>query len=401
MREQHEIPYLDFHAPGFSTRSLDVNLARKKNWCAKTPFGFAVLRHREVGLLLRDKRLRQGSYAWPVINGLEGSFAEFWSRSVISKEGETHRKLRSLAMPALAPDFIESLIPEFDRISTQLTQTLCVKSRCEFMQDFSIPFAGLAICALLGLEDEHWDSLSSDASDLGLAMGLDCKSHEKIFNAACDRLMNLAGTLIERARTGEDRASYVARLVSQANTLGNVSEQELLDMVVISIFGGVDTTRSQLGFAMGLFIQHPDQWQILRKEPVMVPQAIEEIIRAWPTTTWATREAVEDFVFQDQPIKAGDTLHMLVHASARDPAICEDPSFDITKKRKIHFGFGGGAHHCLGALVARTDMASALTSLVGTLEQFEYDGEPEWLPDSGNTSPVRIPLIYQLSDGCD
>lgn len=390
------LPFLDFLQPGFSTRSQSVLEAREKRWCARTPFGLAVLRHREVGLLLRDKRLRQGSYAWPDKNGLEGSFAEFWKRSVISTEGQQHRKLRSLAMPALAPDFIESLVPEFERISSMLINRLTQSDRCEFMGDFSIPFAGLAICSLLGLDDKHWNHLSSDASDLGLAMGVDCKVHEATFNAACDRLMVLAADLIDRARRGDDRKHYVARLIRQAEEVGDVTEQELLDMVVISIFGGVDTTRSQLGFAVGLFIQHPEQWQILRSNLDLVPQAIEEVIRAWPTTTWATREAIEDFEFQDHTIMKGETLHMLVHSSARDPAISDTDEFDIARSRKIHFGFGGGAHHCLGALVARTDMACALTALARIWVTMEFDDVPEYLPDSGNTSPVRLPIRYEL-----
>lgn len=391
------LPFLDFQAPGFSTRSQEVIDARKSGWCAKTPYGYAVLRHRDVGTLLRDKRLRQGSYAWPQTNGLTGSFAEFWSRSIISTEGETHKQLRMLAMPALAPDYIESLKPKFDKISADLVDRLKAKNTCEFMEDFSIPFAGKAICTLLNLDPEDWHQLSHDASDLGLAMGIDCKSHEPTFNGACDRLMVLASQLVERARSGEDKESYVARLVKQHEVLGSVGEQALLDLIVISIFGGVDTTRSQLGFAMGLFIQHPEQWQILRNNVSLVPQAIEEIIRAWPTTTWATREAVEDFEYGGITIAAGETLHMLVHSSARDPAICENPEFDISQKRKIHFGFGGGAHHCLGALVARTDMASALTALAKDLHQFEYNGEPDWLPDSGNTSPIRVPLKLEFA----
>jgi len=391
-----EIPFLDFRAQGFSTKSEQVLVARDQNWCARTPFGLAVLRHREVGVLLRDKRLRQGSYAWPDANGLEGSFAEFWKRSVISTEGDTHRKLRNLAMPALASEFIDCLKPKFDETANRLANQLRRSVRCEFMEDFSIPFAGQAICTLLGLEDSYCDQISHDASDLGLAMGVDCKRHEPVFNKACDRLFLLAAELVDRASSGEAQDSYVARLVRRANELSDVTEQELLDMIVISIFGGVDTTRSQLGFAIALFIQHPNQWHILRRDLSLVGNAIEEIIRAWPTTTWATREAVEDFVFLDQTIKRGETLHMLVHASATDPLVCEHPAFDITRKRKIHFGFGGGAHHCLGALVARTDMASALVSLAKTLESFEYDGQPEWLPDSGNTSPISIPLRYVL-----
>ena len=392
-----ELPFLDLASPQFSTRSEAVKRARDQHWCARTPFGLAVLRHKHVGSLLRDKRLRQGSYAWPETNGLKGSFADFWKRSIISKEGETHRRLRSLAMPALSEDYIESLIPDFEKIAHDLTKNLTQSASCEFMRDFSIPFAGRAICALLNIDESNWEAVSRSASELGLAMGVECNAHESVFNAACDHLTDLAKELIMIAREGKDRTGFVARLLHQQSQLGDATDQELIDLIVISIFGGVDTTRSQLGFAMALFIKNPDQWQILRRKPEFIPQAIEEIIRAWPTTTWATREALEDFEFDNQPIRKGETLHMLVHASALDPEICDDPGFNVTKRRKIHFGFGGGAHHCLGALVARTDMACALRALAINFKCFEYDGDPEWLPDSGNTSPIKLPIKFELS----
>jgi len=95
------LPYLDLANPEFSTRSDDVREARENYWCAQTPYGLAVLRYREVGMLLRDRRLRQGSHAWPDKHNLEGSFAGFWKRSVISREGESHRRLRDLCVPVL------------------------------------------------------------------------------------------------------------------------------------------------------------------------------------------------------------------------------------------------------------------------------------------------------------
>ncbi len=301
-------------------------------------------------------------------------------------------------MPALSPEFIESLKPQFDTVSMRLTEKLRMNSRCEFVAEFAIPFAGQAICILLGMDTRDWRLISHNASALGLAMGLDSKSHEPEFNAACDRLLVLAANLIDDARKSPHKESYITRLVRRFDELGNITDQELLDLVVISIFGGVDTTKSQLGLAMGLFIQHPDQWQILRNDLSLVPQAIEEIVRTSPTTTWVTREAIESFSFEDQQIQEGETLHLLVHASASDPEVCNFPSFDITAKRKIHFGFGGGAHHCLGALVARTDIASALTGLAETLERFEPDGKAEWLPESGNTGPLKLPIKYELAE---
>ena len=389
------LPYLDFADPQFSTRGDAVVSARGSHWCARTPYGLAVLRYRDVGMLLRDRRLRQGSHAWPDKHSLTGSFGEFWKRSVISREGDAHRRLRDLCVPVLSETFVSNLVPTFDQIADDLCNSLAHADSAEFMEDFAIPFAGQAICALLGLGTDQWRVISHDASDLGLAMGVECKSHEPTFNAACDRLTDLAKELVARARRGEDQTSYIAGLVARFEGSG-LEEIDLLDMIVISIFGGVDTTRSQLGLGLSLFMAHPDQWQALRRDPSLAPGAVEEIIRARPTTTWVTREAVEDFEYGGVTITSGTTLHLLVHASARDPAICADSTFDITVRRKKHFGFGGGAHHCIGHLVARTDIGCALKALARSFDIIEPNGEALWLPDSGNTSPVRLPVKFSV-----
>ncbi len=386
--------FLDLADPAFSTRSEAVRAARDAHWCARTPYGLAVLRYRDVGLLLRDRRLRQGSHAWPVTHGLTGPFAQFWRRSVIGQEGTAHRRLRDLAVPVLSEAFIAGMVPAFDTIAADLCTAMAAKDRCEFQSAFAVPFAGQAICTLLGLPRDDWQRISHDASDLGLAMGVECRRHEPVFDAACERLTALAHDLVARARRGEDRHSYIAGLVARADADPETDETALLDMIVISIFGGVDTTRSQLGLGMALFIEHPEQWAALRAEPTLVTNAVEEIIRARPTTTWVTREAVEDIEFGGQMIPRGTVLHLLVHASARDPAICDAPDFDITRRRRKHFGFGGGAHHCIGHLMARTDIACALAALARTFETLSYDGEAQWLPDSGNTSPVTLPIRY-------
>ena len=392
-----DIPYLDLADPGFSTRGPEVRAARAAHWYARTPYGIAVLRHAEAGRLLRDRRLRQGSYAWPDFLGLEGVFADFWKRSLIGQEGAAHKALRGVAQPALSPAFIESLEPAFKKAAHRLCEELRAAGHCEFLSSFAEPYAGHAVCILLNLDWDRWEELARDASALGLAMGVDGKQHEATFNTACQRLMELAADLIAKARAGEDRQSYVARLVQGADQVAGIDDQDLLDLVVISIFGAVDTTRAQLGLAMALFAEHPDQWARLRDDPGLIPAAVEEAIRERPTTTWATRETLEDIEVNEEVIPKGTIVHMLVHASARDPAVCDTLAFDITARRRSHFGFGGGAHHCLGQLVARTDIAIALRALAETLVSFEVDGETEWLPESGNTGPVSLPLSYRMT----
>ncbi len=384
------LPYLDLTAPGFSTRGAEVISARDRHWCARTPFGLAVLRHHEAGQLLRDSRLRQGSYAWPGRMGLKGSFAEFWKRSVISQEGDTHKTQRRIAMAALSEGYIEGLVPEFERIAQLLGEDLGKRS-CEFIHEFTEPFASRAITTLLGLPDSEADWIAKDAVALGKAMAVDCLRHQTEFNDACDRLMELARSLLARVHSGVDTGSVVARMMVAANGTGT---DVLEDLVVISIFGGVDTTRAQLGFALALFAAHPDQWRLLRDNPALIPQAVDEVIRAWPTTTWSTREALVDFEFGGVRIASGTTLHMLVHSTATDPLAIPGWRFDVSQPRKIHFGFGGGAHHCLGALVARTDMAAALRVLSKMFRKVELAGELDLQPDSGNTSPNALPLRF-------
>ena len=394
--EPDDLRFLDTRAPSFSTRSDAVLAARDAGWCARSPYGLVVLRHREAGMLLRDRRLRQGSHAWPRHNDLRGSFAGFWTRSVIGREGARHRLLRRLANEALAPAFVDSLKPAFDAIAADQVRVFN-GDPVEFMEAFSIPFAGKAIAVLLGMGADNWRTISHDASDLGLAMGVACKRHEATVNAACDRLTDLARDLVARARAGRDEISYIARLTRLFDAETDVDEQSLIDMIVISIFGGVDTTRSQLGLGMSLLAEHPAEYRKLRADPALAGATVEEFIRARPTTTWVTREAVETFDFGGRVIEAGTTVHILVHAAARDPAVCADPAFDITADRRAHFGFGGGAHHCLGYHVARSDMASALAAIAGRVARFDIDGEATFLPDSGNTSPIHLPLIYELA----
>lgn len=346
-------------------------------------------------MLLRDRRLRQGSRIWPRRHGMTGSFVDFWERSVIGQEGDRHRHLRRIATDALSRDFIASLKPDFDRIAADQALAFDDSGEIEFMEAFAIPFAGKAIAKLIGLGADDWRGISQDASTLGLSMGVDCKAHEVAVNEACDRLRDLGLDLITRVRTGRDEDSYIARLVKGFSN--DPDDEALLDMIVISIFGGVDTTRAQLGLGMTLFLSHPDQYQHLRKDLSLAPDAIEEFIRMRPTTTWSTREAVEAFSFNGQQFEAGETVHLFSHASAFEPDIRATPPFDIRAKRKAHFGFGGGAHHCLGNQVARSDMASALSAIARRVQRFWPAGEAEMLPETGNTSPVRLPLSFEIA----
>jgi len=119
-------------------------------------------------------------------------------------------------------------------------------------------------------------------------------------------------------------------------------------------------------------------------------------MRVNPTVTWVTRQATEDVDLYGLAVPRGGIVQVLSHAAGTDPRVMgAEPGFDITvTNRPQHHGFGGGLHFCLGHFVARTDMSVALPLLAARMPRIEADGPGEWLPVSGNTGPVHLPLRF-------
>ena len=149
-----EAPYLDLWAsdPAFTINAEQVAEARERSWYARTNYGLAVLRYEEVSDLLKDRRLRQGSWAWPALNGVKaGPLVEgWWNRALLNLEGEDHRRLRRLLNPAFTPGLVDALIPRFRELATELIDAFAARGRCEFISEFAEPYAGRVIATMLG-----------------------------------------------------------------------------------------------------------------------------------------------------------------------------------------------------------------------------------------------------------
>lgn len=391
-----DAPYLDVADPAFSIRSQAVKDARSQSWFARTPYGIAVLRYDEVQKMLRHPKLRQGSHLWPQHNGVTtGKFATWWCNMLLCVEGDTHARLRRMANPAFSPKLIADLQPKFQVLANRLIDQFHARGSCDFIAEFTEPYATGVICDLLGLPFEKWRELADIAADMGLALGVTFKQDLPKIEAAIAKLFAYAEELVADRRANPS-PDFIGLLVkAHADNPDQLSEQEMLDMIVLAIFGGIDTTRNQIGLAMDMFIQNPDQWALLGERPELAKAAVEEVMRTRPTTTWVTRAATEDFEFQGLQIAEGTTLHLWGQAAATDPAAMENAeSFDITAARKPHFGFGGGTHHCLGHFIARGDMTAALALMAQRMKNPRFNGTVEWLPDSGNTGAVRMPIAF-------
>lgn len=388
------VPYFDVADPAFSICSEQVHQARERSWYARTNYGLAVLRYEEVKKLLKHPKLRQGSAAWPAHNGVvEGPFADWWASWILNKEGEEHHRLRRLMNPAFSPKLIGAMVPRFQALAAGLINSFAEPDRCEFVSEFAEPYAARVIALMLGMPQEEWRIIARESTTIGLALGVTIRQDLPRIEQALQNLYAYADALIAERRRN-DRDDFVSALVRASRDSDSLSDQELRDGLVLLIFGGYDTTRNQLGLAMQTFMSHPQQWRLLAERPVLGGAAVEEVMRVNPTVRWVTREAREDFDFQGLTIPAGTTLHLFSESAGTDPRVFGEPSFDITAERLPHFGFGGGAHHCLGHFVARSDMSEALPLLARRLLDPRPEPGAEWLPDSGNTGPIRLPIAF-------
>jgi cytochrome P450 len=389
------VPFFDLADPAFSLKSAEVHAAREVGWYARTSYGLAVLRYDQVARLIRHPDLRQGSVAWPAHHQITGGpFADWWAGWVLNKEGEDHQRLRRLLNPAFSRRLIGAMQPRFLALAGELADTFTESGRCEFMAEFAEPYAARVIAIMLGIPQDEWRLVAANSATVGLAMGVRIRDDLPRIEAALANLFEYADALIAERRASP-RDDFVTRLVTAQDGHERLTARELRDSLVLLIFGGFDTTRNQLGLAMQAFIDNPGQWRLLASRPDLGPAAVEEVMRLSPTTTWVTREALADFTFDGLDIRAGTTIHLFCESAGTDPRAVPGGALDITATgRPPHFAFGGGIHFCLGHLVARADMSVALSLLARRLREPHVSGEAIWLPHSGNTGPVRLPIAF-------
>ena len=388
------VAHLDFSETGFSIRSDQVMAAREQHWYATTNFGIAILRYEDSNTLLKDKRLYQGTRRWPSHFGInQGLLAEWWPDIMLSIEGEDHLRLRKLSGPAFSPRVLEPLIPTFSELAHELIDNFCEQGSAEFMSEFAEAYSARVITGLLGMPSDQWREVAQLATELGYVFSVTIKEDLPVIEHGLSGLLEISKELIA-LRAGTKSDDFVGTLI-QANSDGKrITDRELLMLVSFIIFAGFDTTRNQIGLGLQTFSTNLDQWRELGANPELGRNAVEEVMRVNPTITWVSREASVDVGYKDLVIPQGKTIHLLTIPSGSDPRRYESAGFDITANRPPHFGFGGGMHHCLGHYVARLDMAEAYKALAARIPDFKIESGAKYLPDSGNTGPIELPISF-------
>ncbi|HEY6420617.1 MAG TPA: cytochrome P450 [Candidatus Binataceae bacterium] len=281
--------------------------------------------------------------------------------TVLGSDPPVHTRLRRLVTREFTPRRIRELEPRIREVAATLLAKAAAKGEFDVMADLANPLPVTVISDMLGVPAEmlatfkSWSDkvVESDNTVPGTPIADDIKTAFRELNAY------FAGE-IERRRInpGPDLVSGLVAAHDEAEAL---NAAELLQFVVLLLLAGNETTTNLIGNGMLALGRHRDQLERLRKNPELMPKAIDEMLRYDGPVQATFRTATRDTMVGGTEIKSGTGAFVIVAAANRDPAQFADPErFDITRDPNDHLAFGEGIHYCLGAALARMEGAIAI-----------------------------------------
>ena len=185
--------------------------------------------------------------------------------------------------------------------------------------------------------------------------------------------------LIQRKRR-EPRPDLLSELAAAESEGGKLSETELIASSITLQVAGHETTTSLISNGLYALLSHPEEWQLLKREPSLVGSAIEEMLRYESPIARQARLLKRDVELGGKQLREGQTLFQMLNAANRDPVYFADPDrFDIRRTKSPHLAFGLGVHFCVGATLARTEGSIVFSTLMARVPDLRLvDEKPHW-----------------------
>jgi cytochrome P450 len=303
---------------------------------------------------------------------------ELMGPTIVTTDPPLHDHIRrpmasQLSTAALAPD-----IELVEAIASRFVDQVVERATFDGVADLARPYSLTVVGDLVGLPQEGREAYP------GLA--------ERAFNImgpANERVADGVAALTElRTRT----AASCPHLTPERRG------QELVDLgvadsLVSYTWPGIDTTVNAIGSGLALFADRPDQWDLIRTDPDLIPAAFNEIVRLHSPVHYFSRMVMADVVLGGVEIQAGTRVLMMYGSANRDERRFDDPDrFDVTRNEGGQLAFGRGIHLCVGINLARLEAHSLLAALVERVERFEPAGEREWTVNNTLHGLHRLPI---------
>ncbi|MEE6135324.1 cytochrome P450 [Mycobacterium sp. 050128] len=378
-----------------------IEAVQRQSPIAIGPFGPEVLSYPLVRTVLRDTRFQIPPGINLLVQGITSG--PLWDKvvtSLLCLEGDQHHRLRSLTSKAFTPKATLRLHDTMADLMNELVDQVADAGGCDVVTDIARPYPVPIICALLGAPREDWQQFSLWADEIfkAFTFSADIRELEPGVMRAWAELDDYVDDMVARRRHSltDDLLSDLIRAEDDGDRLDAAELRMLAGGLLLA---GTDTTRNQVGASVQVLCEHPEQWHLLKQHPELAMRAVEETMRHSPIACGTLRLVVEDAELDGYLFPAGTMVLVNTAAANRDPDVYDAPHrVDITREGAPPIlTFGGGIHYCLGANLARRELAEALTVLSQRMVNPRITGPVPWKPMVSLSGPTSVPIEFEAA----
>ncbi len=371
----------DPSAPDFQERIWDVyRTLRDDHPVYRDPAGafFALSRFEDVWEAVHD---------WQTFSNVVGE-ADTLLPQMIFMDPPRHTALRALVSRAFTPGRVAQIEPFVRQTARALLDGLAAAGACEAQHEFAAVVPSLAIARLIGVPAQHIDDFRAWTGSF-----IEITGQSDYAEAAANIYGLFAALLAERRRTPAD--DLMTALLAAEVEGERLSDEELLGFCLLLILAGNDTTSSLIGSGIVLLAGDPEQRALVRGDPTLWPNAVEELNRLESPAQVLSRTATRDVTVRGVDIPAGSRVMLVWGAANHDEREFPDPErFDVTRRFARHLAFSHGIHFCLGANLARLEARVALEEWHARFPDYELAGAPVRARSIWARAFSRIPVRF-------
>ncbi len=287
---------------------------------------------------------------------IPGFSNSFLGDTLVTKDPPDHRKLRNLVNQAFTPRAVARLSERVTQITQELLDAVRAQGKMDLVSDIAFPLPAKVIAELLGVPATDWDIFKRWAVGGGLQYG---------------ELSTYFSHLLQERRK-QPREDLISALSNAQVDGERLNERELINFCILLLSTGQETTKNLIANTTLCFTDHPDSLQHLLKQPELMPNAIEEVLRYLPPVWFLFRRTTTDVELAGQHIPANQVVMSWLASAHRDKAQFPDAdTFNIAREPNRHLGFGHGIHFCVGAPLARLEARIALPMILDQLQDLQ------------------------------
>jgi unspecific monooxygenase len=346
--------------------------------------------HADVSALLRDRRLGRtylhrfsheefGRTAPPAEHE---PFHTLNDHGMLDLEPPDHTRIRRLVSKAFTPRTVEQLRPYVEQLAGELVERLVAAGGGDLLTDIAEPLPVAVIAEMLGIPEQDRAPLRPWSADICGMYELNPSEETaaKAVRASVEFSEYLHGLIAERRkRPGDD---LISGLIAAHGEGDRLTEQEMISTAVLLLNAGHEATVNATVNGWYALFRHPEQLAALRADHSLVPTAIEELMRYDTPLQLFERWVLDDIEIDGTTVPRGAEIAMLFGSANHDPAVFTDPgTLDLTRRDNPHISFSAGIHYCIGAPLARIELAASMRALLEKAPTLALAAEPRRKPN--------------------